>query len=37
VTVVFQPTQTGTRTGSLSFTDDATNDPQTVTLSGTGK
>ena len=37
VTVVFQPTQTGTRTGSLIFTDDATNDPQTVTLSGTGK
>ncbi|HLW98990.1 MAG TPA: choice-of-anchor D domain-containing protein [Candidatus Acidoferrales bacterium] len=36
VNVTFTPTGTGTRTGSLSFTDNASGNPQTVTLSGTG-
>jgi VCBS repeat protein/ASPM-SPD-2-Hydin domain-containing protein len=36
ITVTFTPTATGTRTGSLSFTDNAANSPQTVQLTGTG-
>jgi len=36
VNVTFTPTQLGARTGTLSFTDDASNSPQTVALSGTG-
>ena len=36
VKVVFKPTQTGTRTGSLTFTDDASNSPQVVPLTGKG-
>jgi hypothetical protein len=36
VAVAFQPTAGGTRTGSLQFSDDATNSPQTVSLTGTG-
>jgi hypothetical protein len=36
VYVVFNPTQTGPRTGTLTFTDDATNSPQTAKLTGTG-
>jgi hypothetical protein len=34
--VVFTPTATGTRTGMLTFVDDATSSPQTVTLTGVG-
>ncbi len=37
VKVTFTPTQTGTRTGSLNFTDNAPGSPQSVALSGTGK
>jgi hypothetical protein len=37
VKVTFTPTQTGARTGTLSFTDNAPNSPQTVPLAGTGK
>jgi hypothetical protein len=37
VKVVFKPTQVGTRTGSLTFTDDASNSPQVVPLKGTGQ
>jgi len=37
VDVDFTPTQTGLRTGSLQFTDNAPNSPQSVGLSGTGK
>ena len=37
VKVTFTPTQTGLRTGTLSFTDNAPGSPQTVGLSGTGK
>ncbi len=36
VNVTFTPTTTGTRTGSIAITDQATNSPQTVSLSGTG-
>ncbi len=36
VNVTFTPTQAGTRTGTLSFTDNAPGSPQTVALSGTG-
>ncbi|MGA9723019.1 MAG: choice-of-anchor D domain-containing protein [Candidatus Binatus sp.] len=36
VSVVFTPSQTGTRTGTLTITDAASNSPQTVNLSGTG-
>jgi len=36
VNVTFMPTQAGIRTGTLSFTDNAPNSPQTVALSGTG-
>lgn len=34
--VVFKPTAAGTRTARLSFTDSATNSPQSVALTGTG-
>jgi len=37
VKVNFTPTQKGTRTGSLNFTDNAPGSPQSVALSGTGK
>jgi hypothetical protein len=37
VKVTFTPTQTGTRTGDLTFTDNAANSPQQVPLTGTGK
>ena len=37
VKVTFTPTQTGTRTGSLQFTDNAPASPQSVSLTGTGK
>ena len=37
VKVTFTPTQTGLRTGSLNFTDNAPGSPQSVALSGTGK
>ncbi len=36
VNVVFTPTATGARTGSIVFTDTATGSPQTVSLSGNG-
>jgi hypothetical protein len=36
VDVVFSPTQTGALSGTLTFVDNATNSPQTVSLSGTG-
>jgi hypothetical protein len=36
VMVTFTPTQTGNLTGTLTFTDNAANSPQTVQLSGTG-
>ena len=36
VNVVFTPTANGTRHGSLSFTDDATPSPQSVSLTGIG-
>lgn len=35
VEVTFTPTQAGTRTGTLAFTDNASGSPQTVALSGT--
>jgi hypothetical protein len=37
VKVSFTPTQTGTRTGNLTFTDNAPNSPQSASLTGTGK
>jgi len=37
VAVVFAPTQLGTFTGTLVFTDDASNSPQTANMSGTGE
>lgn len=37
VKVSFTPTQTGVRSGSLQFTDNAAGSPQSVGLSGTGK
>jgi hypothetical protein len=37
IKVTFTPTQIGARTGTLSITDNASNSPQTVSLSGTGK
>ena len=37
IKVSFTPTQTGTRTGSVNFTDNAPGSPQSVTLTGTGK
>ena len=36
VSVTFIPTSTGTRTGALTISDDAANNPQRVTLTGTG-
>jgi uncharacterized protein YjiK len=36
VSVSFLPTATGTRTGTLTITDDAGDSPQTVSLTGTG-
>ncbi len=37
VKVTFTPTQTGTRTGDLTFTDNAPSSPQQVTLTGKGE
>ena len=37
ISVVFTPTQTGTRTGTLQVSDSAAGSPQISTLSGTGK
>ncbi len=37
ISVKFTPTQVGARTGTLSINDNASNSPQTVSLSGTGK
>src|SRR5271155_623933 len=34
--ITFTPTVAGTRTGTITFTDNATGSPQTVTLTGTG-
>ncbi len=34
--ITFKPTATGTRTGAITFTDNATGSPQMVTLTGTG-
>ena len=36
VSVTFTPTASGTRSGTLTLTDSASNSPQTVSLSGTG-
>ncbi len=36
VTVTFSPTAIGVRSGALTFTDDAVNSPQAVSLTGTG-
>ena len=35
--VSFSPTQTGTRTGAVTLTDNASDSPQSVSLTGTGK
>jgi Abnormal spindle-like microcephaly-assoc'd, ASPM-SPD-2-Hydin len=37
ISVVFTPTAVGTRTGKLNLADDASNSPQTSSLTGTGK
>jgi kumamolisin len=37
ISVVFTPTQTGTRTGTLQVSDNAVGSPQTANLTGTGK
>ena len=37
IKVSFTPTQTGTRTGAVTFTDDASGSPQSLPLTGTGK
>ncbi|MGB9199560.1 MAG: choice-of-anchor D domain-containing protein [Terriglobales bacterium] len=37
IKVSFTPTQTGVRTGSVNFTDNASGSPQSVSLTGTGK
>lgn len=37
ISVVFTPTKTGTRTGTLQVSDSAIGSPQTATLTGTGK
>ena len=37
VVVSFTPTAAGSRTGALSFVDDASGSPQTVALTGTGQ
>ncbi len=36
ISITFTPTATGSRSGTLSISDNAPNSPQTVTLSGTG-
>lgn len=36
ITITFTPTQTGTRNGTVVLTDNATNSPQSITLTGTG-
>ncbi|HEV2493118.1 MAG TPA: SBBP repeat-containing protein [Terriglobia bacterium] len=36
ITVVFKPTQTGTRSGGVAFTDNGTSSPQSLPLTGTG-
>jgi hypothetical protein len=36
VTLAFAPTATGVRTAALTLTDDATNSPQSIALSGSG-
>ena len=36
ISVTFQPTASGTRTGTLTVTDNASNSPQTASLTGTG-
>jgi hypothetical protein len=36
VSVTFTPTQVGTRTGTLSVNDSASNNPQTASMTGTG-
>jgi hypothetical protein len=36
ISIVFEPTETGTSTGSLSVSDSANNSPQKATLQGTG-
>jgi hypothetical protein len=37
IKVTFTPTQTGTRTGSVTITDNAPDSPQSIPLTGTGK
>jgi hypothetical protein len=37
ISVMFTPTQTGTRTGTLRVNDSAVGSPQTSSLTGTGK
>ena len=37
IKVTFTPTQTGLRTGNVTFSDNGANSPQSVALSGTGK
>jgi subtilase family serine protease len=37
IKVTFTPTKTGVRTGTVTITDNASNSPQSVALSGTGK
>ncbi len=37
IKVTFHPTQTGLRTGAVTFTDNAPDSPQSVSLTGTGK
>ena len=37
ISVIFEPTAVGTRTGTLSIADNAAQSPQTVALSGTGQ
>jgi hypothetical protein len=37
INVTFKPTAKGTRNGTLTLQDNATNNPQIVNLSGTGK
>ncbi|PYV35157.1 MAG: hypothetical protein DMG22_03325, partial [Acidobacteria bacterium] len=36
INVTFTPAATGTRSGTLTVTDNATNSPQTASLTGTG-
>src|SRR4030095_5579814 len=36
ISVTFRPTTTGTRTGAITITDNASNSPQSVTLTGNG-